>query len=43
MVEHRLELFRELALGTVMNQAVFLDAPRAGRKRCSAVTFLMMS
>ena len=30
MVEHRLELFRELALGNVMNQAVFLDAPLAG-------------
>lgn len=30
MVEHRLELFRELALGNVMNQAVFLDAPPAG-------------
>jgi sulfotransferase family protein len=30
MVEYRLELFRELALGTVMNQAVFVDLPRAG-------------
>ena len=30
MVEHRLELFRELSLGTVMNQAIFLDLPRAG-------------
>jgi len=30
MVEHRLELFRELALGNIMNQAVFLDAPLAG-------------
>jgi hypothetical protein len=30
MVEHRLELFRELSLGTLMNQAVFLDVPRAG-------------
>jgi sulfotransferase family protein len=30
MVEHRLELFRELALGNIMNQAVFLDVPLAG-------------
>ncbi len=30
MVEHRLELFREIALGTVENRHVFVGAPGAG-------------
>ena len=37
MVDHRLELFRELSLGTVMNQAVFLDLPRAGSNSCYVI------
>ena len=37
MVEHRLELFRELSLGTVMNQAVFVDLPRAGPDPCYVI------
>jgi len=31
MVEHRLELFREIALGTIQNQHVFVDIPLAGK------------
>jgi len=31
MVEHGLELFREIALGTIQNRHVFLDIPSAGR------------
>jgi hypothetical protein len=31
MIEHRLELFREIARGTVQNQHVFVDVPPAGR------------
>jgi hypothetical protein len=33
MVEHRLELFREITLGTVQNQHVFVDVPPGGRSR----------
>jgi hypothetical protein len=31
MVEHKLELFREIALGTVQNRHVFVDPPPAGK------------
>ena len=41
MVEHKLELFRELALGSVQNEHVFLDAPPAGKSSsyviCNAI------
>src|ERR1700760_4199661 len=37
MIEHRLELFRELRLGTVMNQSVFVDLPRAGSSPCYVI------
>jgi len=36
VVEHGLELFREIALGTIQNRHVFFDIPSAGRS-CSYV------
>jgi hypothetical protein len=41
MVEHKLELFRELALGSVQNEHVFFGAPPAGKSSsyviCNAI------
>src|ERR1700729_240878 len=31
MVDHKLELFREIALGTLQNQHVFVDVPSPGK------------
>src|ERR1700722_16418477 len=37
MVECKLELFRELLLGSVQNEHVFLDLPPAGQSPCYAI------